>query len=297
MTDEFKKEDRLRAAAVAGHPTTHKLPFRRASRVSKRPLINVPFGKEIAHAKVIRAMFVPPQFPSGYRGYAKNETAAKALVRKEWERYRTPRGAPRFTVTPIEMANASGVPDWHVHDALWNTMCWIEVKHFTMPARWPTHGTVDMGLRPEQAVWLWQWRTRASGFAGVLAFSPGEWWVWLPARVWADWPQRMTVPNGWLICPWIMGSGPVPSPPELFALRADFQLFYQFMPPSKAHYFKATGWPNEHGLREGDQMRREGTMPSSPDLDPGLPALPDPSANPPSDQSPDWARHQRAVNR
>lgn len=252
--DEFKRLENREIAERTGRTNPgFRLPRQNHSKGSKRD--PGPFATLLEDARLARRFMVTPEIaPAGRAGRPKNETAVKELIHKEWSRYRTPEGRERYVIHAIESANVPGIPDWLVHDTLFNNTCWIETKFLKLPLSWPGKTDADLGLRPEQATWLWSWR-RDGGNAAVVAYTDRGWWIFMPARSWTEWPQRMSAKGVWLVCPWIIGSGPLPSPPELFSLSADNQLFYNFKQPSPDHYFKAIAWPSEPRNREGDRLK------------------------------------------
>jgi hypothetical protein len=180
------------------------------------------------------------------------ESVVWAHLRENWKRYRLPglsglhHDPARYRLQRIEADSPKGVPDLLVLDRYWGECAWIEFKAPIMSPNWPsTPLTID--VRPEQALWTWQWY-RDGGRAGIFVklhtrqaqYQDG--WVWIPARHDENWPVLVRAPNGWMLVPHVMGTGPVPDPATLWSLDADSRPVLRFDEPD---YEALTTWPRD----------------------------------------------------
>ena len=78
--------------------------------------------------------------------------------------------------------DALGIPDVNVHVPKVGDV-WIELKYVSSPPRYPATGTIEIGLRREQFIWMRDAR-RAGRKVLLLARIGAVWYSWEDVESW-----------------------------------------------------------------------------------------------------------------
>ena len=174
-------------------------------------------------------------------------------LQDDWSRWRGGfHRQPQMRPLRIETAYAKGWPDVFVQDTREvGRVAVVELKVVRVPQhcrgerKYPAR-QILLGVRPDQALWLWKWRM-AGGHASILcALRNSLHWIWVPVWRNRSWCELIVKRGGWIRVPHLLGLGPYPPLPHLYHLEPNGATYQMPERPGldDPKRFEYIPWPN-----------------------------------------------------